>query len=178
MQGINIVQTTRKIKALFLDIDGVLDSKETCHFYHEITGGNGYGGLFRSPPIIPTYNNVLWGQSLVDNLKKIIDDTHAKIVISSTWRFGHSISSFIDMFKIYGWENAPVIGSTPILHGKRGYEIQEYLDAHENIKNYVILDDSTDMLESQMKNFVNCDLEIGLTKEDAEKAISILIGEI
>lgn len=57
-------------------------------------------------------------------------------------------------------------------------EIPEYLDAHENIKNYVILDDSTDMLESQMKNFVNCDLEIGLTKEDAEKAISILIGEI
>lgn len=165
------------MRCIFLDLDGVLNSIETCHYYHDLSGGgNGYGGLFH-PPTVPTYDNVLWGQKLVDNLKKIVDATDAKIVISSTWRMGHPWPTFIDMFKIYYWENAPVIGATPIKHTKRGYEIQEYLNKHPEVTNYVILDDSTDMLAEQFDNFVNTDEKVGLTEEDADAAIKILNGE-
>lgn len=166
-----------KTKCIFLDIDGILNSIETCHYFYELSGGkNGYGGLFH-PPTIPTLENILWGQKLVDNLKKIVDATDAKIVISSTWRMGHPWPTFIDMFKLYGWKDAPVIGATPIRHVKRGYEIKEYLDNHREVTNYVILDDSTDMLPEQMDNFVNTDENIGLSEKDADDAIKILNGE-
>lgn len=59
-------------------------------------------------------------------------------------------------------------------HLDRGYEIQEYLDNHSNITNYVIIDDNSDMLESQMKNFLQTDLKTGLTKNDYPKIKKIL----
>lgn len=44
--------------------------------------------------------------------------------------------------------------------------------------NYVILDDDSDMLLEQGKRFVQCDGNIGLTDELAEKAIGILNGNV
>lgn len=171
-------QTGSKImKVIFLDCDGVMNSEETCFYY--ITEGinsNGYGGFFM-PPVEPTYENVLWGQDLVDNLKRIVDETDAKIVISSTWRMGHNVQSFIKMFKVYGWDNAPVIGLTPVRHTKRGFEIKEFLEKNPHVTKYVILDDDTDMLKEQIKYFVNTSPYKGLTSKDADKAIQILNGE-
>lgn len=59
-------------------------------------------------------------------------------------------------------------------HLDRGYEIQEYLDEHSNISNYVIIDDDSDMLEYQMTNFLQTDFRIGLTKNDYPKIKKIL----
>lgn len=56
----------------------------------------------------------------------------------------------------------------------RGTEIQMWLDAHPEVDNYVILDDDTDMLDSQSEHFVHISYEEGLNEEFANKAVNIL----
>ena len=161
-------------KIAFLDIDGVLNSNQTCFYFRmNDINQNGYGGFFDKYET-PTNANVCWGQDLVDNLRTIVEKTNAKIVISSTWRINHPVKQFIEMFKVYYWENAPVIDKTIHTGERRGYEIQDYLDKHPDVTNYVILDDSSDMLDSQREHFVKTSPSFGLTKEDAERAIAIL----
>lgn len=67
---------------------------------------------------------------------------------------------------------------------ERGYEIEEWLNKHPEVENYVILDDDDDMLDSQLNNFVRTsgnsdhpdkiDIGYGLTKICTDKAIKIL----
>lgn len=158
------------MKVIFLDIDGVLNVIPQGH--------DAFGGIFHS--------------DFVDNLKRIIDETDAKIIISSSWR--HSgLQKMLDMWE---FRNLPgeVIGVTPDLYrfldfeGERtmvrGDEIQAVLNIHSEITHYVILDDDTDMLKHQLGNFVqtsnninhpDCiDIGYGLTKECTNKAIRIL----
>jgi hypothetical protein len=149
------------MKIIFLDIDGVL---------HVISQGHDeYGGIFHP--------------HLVDNLKYIIDQTDAKIVITSSWRK----SSLIIMKEMWAHRNLPgeVIDTTasiyvfkntnnfqfyngerelkptPKFRGyciPRGCEIEYWLKCNtkHQIQSYVILDDDTDMLLSQQNKFVQC----------------------
>ena len=158
------------MKVIFLDIDGVLNVIGQGH--------DEFGQIFH--------------QHFIDNLKRIVDETGAKIVISSSWR--HSgLQKMLDMWE---FRNLPgeVIGVTPDLYrfldfeGERtmvrGDEIQAVLNIHPEITHYVILDDDTDMLKHQLGNFVqtsnninhpDCiDIGYGLTKECTNKAIRIL----
>jgi hypothetical protein len=159
------------MKLIFLDIDGVLNVYPN--------GFDAYGRLFHP--------------DFVTNLDRIIKETGAKLIISSSWR-----SRGIDNLKeLWGYRNiaGEIVGVTPDLWDEvegeeypqrrvRGYEIQAVLDRYTDIESYVIIDDDTDMLPSQMKNFVNTsnninhpdsvDIGIGLTNECANKAIRIL----
>jgi hypothetical protein len=151
------------MKIIFLDIDGVLNVISQ--------GRDRFGAIFH--------------QHFVNNLKHIIDNTDAKIVISSTWR----MSGLEIMQEMWKERNLPgeVIGITPTnmswLHN-RGAEIKDWLDKHRNVNNYVIIDDDDDMLPSQTNNFVrtannidhpDCiDIGYGLTRICAAKAIGIL----
>jgi hypothetical protein len=155
------------MKVIFLDIDGVLNLY--CESRDE------YGCCFH--------------QHLVDNLKRLIDKTGAKIVISSTWRF----SGLVIMKEMWEKRNLPgeVVGITPNFmkhYGTtlcRGKEIDSYLEEHPEITNYVILDDDSDMEPHQLKNFVMTsgntdhsdpvDIGYGLTKECTDLAIEILM---
>lgn len=157
---------------IFLDIDGVLNSHETCTKEHARTGKNGFGGFFK-PTEKCTHDNVLWGQELVDNLKYIVEKTQAVIVISSTWRKHFTIEKFNEMFALYNF-TPTIIGRTKNLNRARGFEIQEWLNTNTIDSNYVILDDDNDMLDIQKNNFINTDFNVGLTKQDAEKAVKIL----
>lgn len=154
------------MKVIFLDIDGVLN---LCY-----EGRDQYGSFFHP--------------HLVDNLRKIIEETGANIVISSTWR----LSGLVIMKEMWEKRGLPgeVIGITPnfMSHYKttlcRGKEIDAYLEKCPEIEKYVILDDDSDMESHQMNNFVmtsgnrdheDCiDIGYGLTKICAEKAIKIL----
>ena len=108
-----------KIKVIFLDIDGVLNvycesrDKYGCNFHPHF----------------------------VDNLKHIIDETDAKIVISSSWK----ADGLITIKKMWLDRNLPgeVIDITEGRPDrKRGNEIQQWLDKHkEEIVDYVIIDD-------------------------------------
>lgn len=158
------------MKVIFLDIDGVLNVIPKSH--------DDFGGTFH--------------EDFVENLRQIIDETGAKIVISSSWRF----SGLEWMQKMWRFRNLPgeVIDVTTFFADKklnlnywdvvRGHEIKIWLDTHTDIENYVILDDDLDMLDEQMNNYVQCsdnkehpdciDIGYGLTKICAEKTIEIL----
>lgn len=160
--GSNILE----MKVIFLDIDGVLNLY--CESRDE------YGCCFHP--------------HLVDNLKRLIDETGAKIVISSTWRF----SGLVIMKEMWIKRGLPgeVVGITPNFmrhHGTtlcRGKEIDAYLEENKDITSYVILDDDTDMEEHQMDRFIktsgnkdheDCvDVGYGLTRICTDKAIEIL----
>jgi hypothetical protein len=162
-----------KIKVIFLDIDGVLNVYSQGH--------DEYGGTFH--------------QHLVDNLKRVIEETGAKIVISSTWRFG-GLQRMKDMWEFRGLPGE-VIDITPDCNDlfnegsfvfldqiERGHEVEYWLDEHPEVEKYVIFDDDNDFLQHQRGNFVrtanninhpDCvDIGYGLTNECANRAIRIL----
>jgi len=133
---------------LFLDVDGVLS-------------------LYR--------NNSTFGLSkpCIKQLKRIIEETGAKIVVSSTWRL---LPRTLDILKRkLKYRGLYIYDVTPV-SGIRGKEIEEWLDTHSDIDNYVILDDDTDMLDSQLSHFVKTSMLDGLTEEKATQAINILLG--
>lgn len=148
------------IKIIFLDIDGVLN------VYCE--GRDEYGCTFH--------------KHFEENLASLIKKTGAKIVVTSTWRS----RGLLVMKEI--WEKRSLAGEvidiTPHIDiGKRGEEIQQWME-NNKVDRYVIIDDDTDILESQKRNFVqtsdnpdhkDCiDIGYGLTKICTEKAIIIL----
>jgi hypothetical protein len=54
-------------------------------------------------------------------------------------------------------------------------EIKEWLDKHgKKVSHYVIIDDMDNFLPEQKSHFVLTDPEVGITDEDADKAIKIL----
>ena len=157
-------------KICFLDCDGVLNSDATFDYY------GGWGGHF-SETDPATEQNVRWGQELVDNLKYIVEQTGASIVISSTWRHYFSVEKFKEMFKVYGWDKAPVIAKTAELNYRsntcRGLEINKYLSENK-VDSYVILDDISQFLIEQQEAFVHTNMLDGLSFDDAKKAVEIL----
>ena len=58
--------------------------------------------------------------------------------------------------------------------GCRGDEIQDWLDRYPEVTGYCILDDDSDMLDSQLRNFVQTDMDYGLTDALAYRAVQIL----
>ncbi len=162
-------------KVVFLDIDGVLNTKWWYTQMDRNTPKDKYGYAF--------------DPNAVANLKKIIDETGADIVISSSWKsFG--ISELEDMWQDRGLPGK-LIGITPNtvsdemllsadldnmeLFSIRGTEIKEWLTKHgKHVSHYAIIDDMDNMLTEQRLHFVKTDPEIGITVDDAEKAIMIL----
>ncbi len=113
-------------------------------------------------------------------VKKICDETRAKIVISSSWRkysFEETMKQFNrEEFILYDY----IIDITKrlTLNGTnltvpRGVEIMDWIENH-TVDNYVILDDDSDMLLWQKDNFVQTDTYKGINEQDVQKAISIL----
>ena len=162
-------------KIIFLDIDGVINTKEWHSKMTKDTPKDEYGYAF--DPIA------------VANLAHIIDKTGADIVISSSWKF-YGVPKLREMWKK---RNLPgtILDITPntisdemLLNANldefqlgvcRGNEIKEWLSRHEDIiSNYVIIDDVDDMLSEQEDHVVLTESLIGITEWDAEKAIKIL----
>jgi hypothetical protein len=57
---------------------------------------------------------------------------------------------------------------TPVSHeGVRGHEIEYFIGKH-GVKDFFILDDDSDMLPSQMSNFIHVDSEFGLSRSHYE----------
>ena len=68
-----------------------------------------------------------------------------------------------------------IIDVTPRLGTKRGLEIEAWLSRHgKNITEYAIIDDDSDMLDSQMEHLVLTKGSVGITFKDLEKLNKIL----
>lgn len=117
-----------------------------------------------------------------NNLKRIIKECDAKIVVSSSWR-GYDTADEIAEWLFSHYDLASfVIGVTPHLNDEiRGKEIQKYIEeAKHPITNFVILDDDKDMGDL-MNHLVQTDNKWGLNDEKCEEAIKVLnthFGEI
>lgn len=131
------------MKVIFLDIDGVLNSD--TDFFELRKFGH---------PINEIKGSKVINRGCLALLQQIIEDTDAKIVLSSTWRMHYSLEEMHEMFTARDfslpfdvWHDI-----TPTLsHGfsddhtrHRGAEIRDYLDAHPEVEKFVILDDLLD----------------------------------
>lgn len=164
-------------KFLFLDIDGVLNTERQHD--HCVEAGAAYVDNF----------GYAFDPVAVANLKKIVDETGADIVISSSWKFW----GLSTMQKLWARRDLPgqVIDITPNtvsdklllsvdlnfmeLPAGKGSEIKEWLSDNGNqVTRYAILDDVPDMLPEQQSHFVQTDPRVGITEDDADKVISIL----
>lgn len=173
------------MKIIFLDIDGVLNNQRFATLWNHLYGGNGWGGFFKTTT--PKIKDVKWDLYNVGSLKNLLNLTGAKVVISSTWRNHHSLTTFKHIFQLYGLKPGKIIGVTPNLNTRyaysdsyipqafRGNEVNAWLhNTDRNIDKYVILDDNSDFYLDQ--NLVQTDINIGLTDSDVDKAIKILNG--
>lgn len=129
----------------------------------------------------------------MEMVKRICDETGAKIVISSSWR-RYTLADTIEAITTHQIERGHepflmpeyIVGVTARMysfkfglreehhHVCRGVEIDRWLWEHPEVVNYVILDDDSDMLLSQKKNFIKTHPYRGISKRDVEKAIKIL----
>lgn len=165
-------------KYVFLDIDGVL--------------------------AVPTIGKSTWQLSDEKQqlLGKIIEETDAGIVLTSSWRmrsviatrqylegmgfkFGiHLVGVTIRAYQ-YLNKDQKIHLSIP-----RGVEIKQWIDTNIHSNNgkdwnrktlgkdytYIILDDDSDMLLEHKDNFIQTKSLIGLTESQADEAIAILNG--
>lgn len=166
-------------KIIFLDFDGVLNTEyhQRLLQYEGKTWQDCHGSLFDS--------------EAVRQLKRIVDTTHADIVIESSWKY-LGLEAMQEMWKDRQLPGR-VIGITPsivsddillstdlditnpaMLHCK-GAEIASYLcDNGKQDFPYVIIDDEYVVLESQLPHFILTNPYDGLTEELALRAIEIL----
>lgn len=149
------------LKLIFLDIDGVLNSLE----------------FQRSNPQI---NDMCTAHDIdrkaVDRLKKLLELTDAKIVISSSWRMIRSLDRLHCIFAKFGIEYTKIIGVTPASSKCRGDEIQQFIDKWEygqDIESFVILDDDGDMGELYHR-LVHTTYNRGLLDMHIDEAVKIL----
>lgn len=129
----------------------------------------------------------------MEMVKRICDETGARIVITSSWR-RYTLADTLEELTTKQVEK----GFTPFLmpeyviditarmygfkHGNReehyhmcrGVEIDRWLWEHPEVTNYVILDDNGDMLLHQKNNFIKTHALRGISNRDVEKAIKIL----
>lgn len=167
-------------KIIFLDIDGVLNCEEG--FRTKIcTERDDYGMLFFPP-----------SERLIN---KLIEETGAKVVISSTWRHD-GLDAMQWMWKTRQMAGE-VIDITPRMSGlPRGLEIKEWLSNQDfrqcfwseerqreymeksDIENFIIIDDDSDMLYNQRQHFVHVKPSprniLGFHEEHYQQASSIL----
>ena len=158
-------------KIIFLDIDGVLSPR----WWNSDKQSDNYGCLFDA--------------KAVANLAKIIEETGAEIVISSSWK-NIGLVELQNMWRDRGLPGklvdiTPDYMSDEILLKEdsanvdylyeRGSEIQGWLLLHgDDVGRYVIIDDMDDILPKQQFHFVQTDPEVGITNDDVKKVVHLL----
>lgn len=153
------------MKVIFLDVDGPINTDLNI-IYHRSNGMSASSNYI----ILPRENLL--------NLKYIISRTHAKIVLSSSWRKdSKAIMNLSNQLYEY---NMRIYDYTPIdKYGVRGLECKQWLETF-NLKRgyypkYVIIDDKTqDIVNYHRGHCITVCTKYGLTRELADIAINIL----
>ncbi len=166
------------MKVIFLDIDGVLNDSKT------------FEDIYNEYQITKTRRLEIDREKL-EYLKRIVEETQALIVLSSSWRLmgilknGQVIKgtekfyALIKMFQEYGLK---IYDVTPYIEGKRNEEIKAWLK-NKDVENFIIIDDEVYYLQEfkehliktsnvkdkrNIRNIYDCS---GLKPEHVEEAI-------
>lgn len=146
------------MKAIFLDIDGVLNSDEHTAFIKSFV----------------TYNDNMiepFDDECLHNLKYIVDETDAKIIITSIWRlFPDYLYILMNKLEEYGLDKN-VISLT--ISNKYKDKLQEIAVKLKKlgITEYVVLDNDNTL---NLDRHVITNNATGLTEIDAKQAVKIL----
>ncbi len=155
---------------IFLDIDGVLN-------------GHNWSSSAESNIIQPTP---------VKHLNRILEETGAKIVLSSSWRYiihggAMTLDGFEYMLRTHGVVSGRLRGLTckdeetkgaePDDFLSDGYSVRSkqilgWLQMNTSVTRWVAIDDGG--LDIDDENFVQTDGRVGLTEADALRAIELL----
>jgi len=116
------------MKAIFLDIDGVMNCSDTPCAESEI--------WLVDPILVGRLNR------LCSNVKDVI------VVLSSSWKYAHR-KKMIDinvLLEAQGYNGPKITEITPEIEDvERGFEIEAWLKGHPEVDGFVILDDNDDM---------------------------------
>lgn len=154
-------------KVIFLDIDGVLNTSYT------------------------KYRDEVLDDFRLDYLAKIVNKTHAKIVLTSTWRYNisknffslkaysNSTKKLIEALKERGLKISALLPDTP--NNRRAEDISEFIKKHK-VTRFVILDDelfnydslklSDNLLRTSF--YGENELDAGLTQKMIRQAVQML----
>ena len=153
------------MKIVFLDIDNVLNCATS------VSNCNGWVGI---------------DTVLVRKLAKIIQETNAEIVLTSTWKENFIPGAYKQTHQEAKYlsnklrkQGLKVYDKTIDRNYNRGEGIMNWLNAHTNITAWVVLDDHyfDDFYkyeEAILKRWIWVNSKTGLTDEDVEEAIEIL----
>lgn len=153
------------LKIIFLDFDGVMD---TAYYDHVLAkegkpGHDEYG--------------IVFDPNSVKNLKLIIDQTGADIVVTSSWKYFMSYKDFLDMWKARKLPGF-VTDVTPTIKTcrYRGDEIDAWLSECQTDCEYVIIDDldSDNFNAHQVSRRLLVNPYYGIDETIAERAIMLL----
>ena len=115
------------MKVIFLDFDGVLNSAKS--------------------PVDSGTDGLVIESGKMELLKQIVDATGAEIVLSTSWREywsadpGKCGSTGARIRQIFDAHGLRILDKTPVLHTRREQEIVSWLEAHPEVREFVVLDD-------------------------------------
>lgn len=167
-------------KIIFLDIDGVLNSRvytKSEAFLKETEGVS-------DAELMLIRHDLHIDPLAVALLDELIEKSGADVVLSSTWRQKYSPEAITELMATRGFKHK-VVDKTPALFGKfsssripRGKEINAYLRSlPEWPEAFVILDDNDDMLNLK-DHLVLTSKRTGITSADVDRALKILNGDL
>ena len=134
------------MKVLFLDVDGCLNTHNDPNDFVDA--------------------------EKVALLKKIVDATDVKIVLSSNWKIGEGFEIIKHILLSHRIE---IYDVTPTkLTSSRGQEIRMYLAENKKVKKFAILDDLSNAGNYNEHSFFQTDPFVGLTEEMVDKIIEHL----
>jgi len=176
-----------KIRVVFLDIDGVLNSHEYMRS-NRITPAE-IGSVIGIDPLATARLNRLVLEASVDT-----DDpyeyaaTPVQVVVSSTKRLGRTREQLAEMLRERGFRGY-VLGMTPEYvvrtphpgdpypDDRRGHEIQAWLETAPrygiDVESFIIFDDDSDMAHLADRH-IKTAFETGLTDTDVDRAVKML----
>lgn len=158
------------MKVLFLDIDGVLLHVGTQGLGR--TSGEPWGSSF--------YFAATLDPACVLRLKKVLDATGARVVVSSVWRtHDDQMTGLRRAMLNAGYDRQALrdvfVGATPVIGQERDVEVTAWLSKHPEVTKYVVLDDgvvgSHPQLDSRPNHF-----EGGLLDSHVEALVALLGG--
>lgn len=142
------------MKVIFVDVDGVLNSDD---FIDSVKG--------KQDIDIKT----------VLLLKRAIEETGAKIVMDTSFRYTQSFLKVQEMLL----QNGIMFDKTPFIDNERGKEIKQYLSEYKDIEDYILLDDVvfSDFDDELLSHLIKMDdtntrgIGKGLQEKDVEEII-------
>ena len=108
------------MKVIFLDADGVLNSDK----FFDDAKIKGIESEF--------------DVDAIKLLKEAVEKTGARVVLDTSFRYKKKAELLVELLIQNG---VYIIGKTPFLNNERGNEIKQWLSEHNDVENYVILDD-------------------------------------